>query len=399
MIASPPRHISDAGPDAKPDASRAFGIYVHWPFCVSKCPYCDFNSHVATEAVDGGLWADALVREFETLLTQHETLGAPSSIFFGGGTPSLMPPSGVAAILDAIAKRCHLPADVEITLEANPESASLASLQGFRAAGINRLSLGVQSLDDASLRALGRPHDAATALAAINAARKCFQRVSFDLIYARPYQSLSLWRRELTRALGRDVGHLSLYQLTIEANTPYARWHSRGKLPLPDEETILAQMQLARDCCAEAGLPHYEISNHARAGEECRHNLLYWRYGFYLGVGPGAHGRLPGADKESGERIATEALADPARWLQQVRRCGHGLAKRHSLTPVQQAEERLLSGLRLREGVDAAAFPARIVQRRDALVAQGLLWHKRERIGCTRRGERLLNHVLEQLLA
>ena len=391
MIASPPQHSADE--------RHAFGVYVHWPFCVSKCPYCDFNSHVAAGAVDGGLWADALVREFETLLVQQETLGAITSIFFGGGTPSLMPPSSVAAILDAIGKHRPLPADVEITLEANPESASLASLQGFRAAGVNRLSLGVQSLDDASLRALGRPHDTATALSAIAAARKCFQRVSFDLIYGRPQQSDSLWRRELSRALGQDVGHLSLYQLTIEPNTPYARWHSRGKLPLPDEETLLAQMQLARECCADAGLPHYEISNHARPGEECRHNLLYWRYGFYLGIGPGAHGRLPGADKESGERIATEALADPARWLQQVRQCGQGLAQRHSLTPAQQAEERLLSGLRLREGMDMADFPSQTSEKRDDLVTQGLLWHKGERIGCTPRGERLLNHVLEQLLA
>ena len=396
MPACPPARAPE------PPARAPFGIYIHWPFCVSKCPYCDFNSHVAGAPVDHALWADMLTRELDTLLAEQEGPRHATSVFFGGGTPSLMSPRSVAAVLDAVERRCHLQADAEITLEANPESASPAALQGFRAAGVNRLSLGVQSLDDAALRALGRPHDSAAALAAVRAAQKCFRRVSLDLIYARPRQTLAQWRRELARVLQEDIGHLSLYQLTIEPGTPYARWHESGRLTPPGEQEALAQLRLARDLCAEAGLPHYETSNHARPGEECRHNLLYWRYGFYAGIGPGAHGRLPG--RRNGERIATETLRDPARWLRQVRERGHGLAQRQRLTPAQQADELLLMGLRLREGVDIRrlAPPNGSGQRQLRLrepLAEGLLWRRGERIGCTPRGEPVLDSLLPRLLA
>lgn len=380
----------------------SFGVYIHWPFCVSKCPYCDFNSHVAAEAVDFDLWTNALIAELDAILVEQEQLsGNPVSVFFGGGTPSLMSPGSVAALLEFLAGRCGLDADVEISLEANPESVSAERLEDFRAAGVNRLSLGVQSLDDAALRALGRPHDAETALAAIRAGRKCFERFSFDLIYARPRQTISAWRRELARALAEDVGHLSLYQLTIEPDTPYARWHERGHLRMPAESEALAQLEISRELCSQANLPAYEISNHARIGEECRHNLLYWRYGFYVAVGPGAHGRLPGT--RPGERIATEMIRDPAQWLDHVRRFGRGLASRETLSPDQQGDEMMLMGLRLREGVDLMRYDRLVSggmdrERLESLVEEGLLWRTKERIGCTTRGLAVLDDILVQLL-
>lgn len=388
-------------PAAANARSVPFGMYIHWPFCVSKCPYCDFNSHVAPR-INDNLWRDMLIRECETLLARFETLGNPTSIFFGGGTPSLMPPKTVAAILNAIGKFRHLDADVEISLEANPESVQEDRLREFRAAGVNRLSIGVQSLDDAALRALGRPHDSAMALAALEAARRCVPRVSADLIYARPRQTLAQWRDELDRILQEEISHISLYQLTIEPNTPYARWHASGKLALPAEETALEQWETARELCAEAGLPHYEISNHARPGEECRHNLLYWRYGFYLGVGPGAHGRLPGA--REGERIATENVRDPAAWCKQVATRGDGMERQEPLSAREQQEEMLMMGLRLREGVETrrlgffADAPERKT-RMESLLEDGLLWRERKRIGCTPQGERVLNGILAHLLA
>lgn len=380
----------------------SFGIYVHWPFCVSKCPYCDFNSHVDLDGVDVDLWTKALTAELDTVLREHENIpGEPVSVFFGGGTPSLMAPRNVAGILDFIAGCCGLGTGAEISLEANPESVSASKLKDFRAAGVNRLSLGVQSLDDAALKALGRPHDAAMAISAIGAARQCFERCSFDLIYARPGQDTSAWRSELARALAENIGHISLYQLTVEPDTPYARWQKSGRLRLPDDSVALAQLEIARELCSQAKLPSYEISNYARIGEECRHNLLYWRYGFYAGIGPGAHGRLPGA--RAGQRTATEMIREPAQWLDQVQRFGHGLTRRETLSATQQGDEMMLMGLRLREGVSLKRYNRLVSdgvnwERMKALVEDGLLWRTKERIGCTAQGQTVLDGILGYLL-
>ena len=282
---SPPASMPQAADDA------GFGVYVHWPFCASKCPYCDFNSHVRAGGIDEARFLRAYLREL-----QHWAALAPgrtvASIFFGGGTPSLMSAGTVGAILDAIGRLWAVEPGAEITLEANPSSVEAARFRGYRAAGVNRVSLGVQSLDDAELRALGRLHTAAEARAAIDVARSTFERFSFDLIYARPGQTLDAWRAELGQALALAGQHLSLYQLTIEPDTPFAALHARGKLIVPDGEAASALYEVTQEMTERAGLPAYEISNHAAPGEECRHNLLYWRYGEYAGIGPGAHGRV-----------------------------------------------------------------------------------------------------------
>jgi oxygen-independent coproporphyrinogen-3 oxidase len=320
---------------------------VHWPFCASKCPYCDFNSHVRAGGPDEARFLAALLRELA-----HWAELAPvrrvGSVFFGGGTPSLMRPATVGAIVDAIARHWPLADDAEITLEANPSSVEAARFRGYRAAGVNRVSLGVQSLDDGVLRSLGRLHTAAEALAAIAVARSTFNRFSFDLIYARPGQTLDAWRAELGRALALAGAHLSLYQLTIEPDTPFAALHARGKLKMPDGETAGAFYDLTQELTERAGLPAYEISNHAAPGEECRHNLLYWRYGEYAGIGPGAHGRVV----LDGRRQATATERNPERWAAQVESRGHGLAEVVPLTAAEQADEALLMGLRLAEGID-----------------------------------------------
>jgi len=329
----------------------AFGVYVHWPFCLSKCPYCDFNSHVSHVPVDEARFARALAAEIATTAAR---IGGRtvSTIFFGGGTPSLMQPATVGSILDAIARHWSIAPDVEVTLEANPTSVEATRFRGFRSAGINRVSLGVQALDDAALKALGRLHSAQEALQAVALARSIFQRFSFDLIYARPGQTPQAWAGELKCALGQTGEHLSLYQLTIEQNTPFATLHAAGKLVLPDDEKARALYDTTQTVCASAGLPAYEISNHARPGAECRHNLIYWRAQEYAGIGPGAHGRLEIAT----ERRATATEKQPGSWLARVETLGHGVVSDEALTPEQVADEFLLMGLRLAEGIDAARY-------------------------------------------
>ncbi len=329
----------------------AFGVYVHWPFCRSKCPYCDFNSHVSHRTIDQPRFARAYAAEIAA--TAARTPGRTvSSVFFGGGTPSLMAPATVAAVLDAVARHWRVADDVEVTLEANPTSVEATHFAGYRAAGINRVSLGVQALDDAGLTALGRTHSADEALAAVAIARRHFERYSFDLIYARPGQTPAEWRAELTRAIGQAGGHLSLYQLTIEPDTPFAALHAGGKLAIPDEDLARDLYDVTQEVCAIAGLPAYEVSNHARPGAECRHNLVYWCGHEYAGIGPGAHGRL----HIDGIRRATATEPRPATWLGLVERQGHGLTSDAPLSRGEQADEFLLMGLRLAEGVDLARF-------------------------------------------
>jgi putative oxygen-independent coproporphyrinogen III oxidase len=333
------------------DTATAFGVYIHWPFCLSKCPYCDFNSHVRHAAVDQARFVRAFAAEIAA--TAARVPGRTvSTIFFGGGTPSLMQPATVGAILDAIARHWTIAPDVEVTLEANPTSVEAARFRGYRAAGVNRVSLGVQALDDSALRELGRMHSAAEALDAVAIARTTFERYSFDLIYARPGQTPQAWAAELERALTEAGEHLSLYQLTIEQDTPFALLHAAGKLVVPDDDTARALYDTTQAVCARAGLPAYEISNHARPGAESRHNLVYWRAHEYAGIGPGAHGRLD----IDGERRATATEKRPESWLMRVEARGHGLVADEALTREQIADEFLLMGLRLAEGIDPARY-------------------------------------------
>jgi oxygen-independent coproporphyrinogen-3 oxidase len=328
-----------------------FAVYVHWPFCLSKCPYCDFNSHVRHGGVDETRFLRAFASELAA--AAERTPGRTvSTIFFGGGTPSLMQPATVQAILDSIGKHWSVAADVEVTLEANPTSVEATRFRGYRTAGVNRVSLGVQALDDASLKELGRLHSAREALDAVAIARSIFERYSFDLIYARPRQTLDAWGAELKRAIAEAAEHLSLYQLTIEPETPFFGLHKAGKLALPDEDLGRDLYDLTQSICAAAGLPAYEISNHARPGAECRHNLVYWRGHDYAGVGPGAHGRLT----IDGRRYATETEKRPEAWLARVEGHGHGLIVDEKLTAGEQADELLLMGLRLAEGIDLSRY-------------------------------------------
>ncbi len=332
--------------DVQPD--EPFALYVHWPFCVSKCPYCDFNSHVR-ESVDQAAWRDALLTDLahEARALPGRTLG---SIFFGGGTPSLMPPATVAAIIDAAAGHWKIAPDVEITLEANPSSVEAAKFADLAAAGVNRVSLGLQALDDATLAFLGRAHSVNEGLAALDTAQAAFGRVSFDLIYARPDQTPQAWDAELDRAMSLGTEHLSLYQLTIEPGTKFATLFQQGKLVPLDNDAAADMFESTRARLSAAGLPAYEISNHARPGAESRHNLTYWRYGDYAGVGPGAHGRRDG--------VATVRHKKPENWLNAVTRNGHGTQSEDALPPLDRAREALLMGLRLREGVDVARIAA-----------------------------------------
>jgi oxygen-independent coproporphyrinogen-3 oxidase len=331
----------------------AFGIYVHWPFCLSKCPYCDFNSHVRHATIDEDRFARAFAREIETTAARAPDRRV-TSIFLGGGTPSLMRPQTVGSILDAIGKHWRVAPDVEVTLEANPTSVEATRFGGYRSAGVNRVSLGVQALDDASLKALGRLHSAREALDAVAIARNNFERYSFDLIYARPDQTPDMWAGELKLAITEAAEHLSLYQLTIEPETPFAALHAAGRLKTPDEATARALYDVTQEVCDAHGLRAYEISNHARAGAECRHNLVYWRGEEYAGIGPGAHGRLD----IDGTRHAIATEKRPETWLMRVEATGHGVITDDELNSEERADEFLLMGLRLAEGIDPARYAA-----------------------------------------
>ena len=380
----------------------ALAVYVHWPFCLAKCPYCDFNSHVATD-ISHAQWRQALIAELNHFAneTNSRTVG---TVFFGGGTPSLMEPETVAGIIACIGTLWRLSDDAEITLEANPTSVELARFGAFRDAGINRVSLGVQSLEDSALAFLGRGHSAAEAIDAVKLAARLFPRFSFDLIYARPGQSVAEWRAELGRALEFVGDHLSLYQLTIEVGTPFDTLRRRGVLTSPDPDHGAALYEITQRITEDAGLPGYEISNHARAGAESRHNLAYWRSGEYVGVGPGAHGRLI----QGGRTIATCQRRQPQPWLRAVEENGHGTEERAIISDPDRINEILMMGLRLKEGVARGRFRSQtgvdIVEaldhtRMEALIEGGFLVLDPDRLWATPEGCQRLNAVLATLLA
>lgn len=374
-----------------------FGLYLHWPFCASKCPYCDFNSHVAAE-IDQSRWRAAYLREIERVgaETQGRVL---NTVFFGGGTPSLMDPALVAAILDKVRATWPMGNDAEITLEANPGSVEAGRFRGYRDAGVTRVSMGVQALNDADLRRLGRLHSASEARAAFDVARGTFDRVSFDLIYARQGQTPEAWASELREALGMAIDHLSLYQLTIEEGTAFAARHAAGGLRgLPGEDSAADMYHLTQEICEAAGMPAYEVSNHARDGAESRHNLIYWRYGDYAGIGPGAHGRLT----LGGVRHATETGLAPLRWLEMAE-AGNGETVREPLALKDQAAEYLLMGLRLAEGISQARLAALAgteleAKAVDDLQDLGLIVQDGDRLRATRDGRAVLNGVIRALM-
>ena len=381
--------------------AEPLALYIHWPFCLSKCPYCDFNSHVA-DAIDNDRWRAALLRELD-----HAADTLPgrvvTSVFFGGGTPSLMAPGTAAALLDRVAERWAVD-DAEITLEANPTSVEAGRLADFRAAGVNRVSLGVQALDDDALKFLGRGHDASEAVAAVELAARLFPRWSIDLIYARPGQGVAAWRAELSRALDLVGDHISVYQLTIERGTPFFAAHRDGVFDLPDQDGGRALYDETQTVLAEAGLPAYEISNHARRGSESRHNLAYWRYRDYAGIGPGAHGRVT----VDGALFATERLRAPEAWLAAVEADGHGTRVNEPVGPARRAEEMLMMGLRLDEGVDRAAFERRAGQPLDnaldreaaaRLATAGLIENDSAGLRLTAAGRPVLDAILAALIA
>ena len=368
-------------------------LYVHWPFCVSKCPYCDFNSHVRSQ-IDQNEWREALLADLahEAKLLSGRTL---TSMFFGGGTPSLMEPATVAALIEAAQEHWPAADDIEITLEANPNSVEAARFADLAAAGVNRLSLGLQSFDDGSLQFLGRAHSAAEGLAALEIAQKHFPRVSFDLIYALPGDTEASWSATLQRALAFGTTHLSLYQLTIEPGTRFASMVARRDFDPLDSDTAATLYELTDELTSAAGLPSYETSNHASAGAESRHNLTYWRYGDYAGIGPGAHGRRLGA--------RTVRHKKPENFLSALRRNGHAIAEEAPLSAREAADEALVMGLRLREGIDASAIerrsgvPALDWQRVDRLVASGHLERNGTRIATTAAGRLLLDTILAEI--
>jgi oxygen-independent coproporphyrinogen-3 oxidase len=333
------------------DRTPGFGVYIHWPFCAAKCPYCDFNSHVRHQPVDQERFARAFATELATMRGRSGPREV-TSIFLGGGTPSLMKPETVGAVLDAVAKNWTVPAGIEVTLEANPSSVEAERFRGYRAAGVNRVSLGVQALNDRDLKFLGRLHNVEEALHAIGLARDIFPRLSFDLIYARPGQTPDAWAAELEEAIDHAADHLSLYQLTIEEGTPFHALHAARKFAIPDDEHAAELYAVTQDITGARGLPAYEISNHARPGAESRHNLTYWRYGEYVGVGPGAHGRFV----EDGRRVVTITERMPETWANLVEAKGHGVIDGEVLTRSEEADEFLLMGLRLVEGIDLARY-------------------------------------------
>jgi putative oxygen-independent coproporphyrinogen III oxidase len=379
-------------------SSDAFGIYVHWPFCKAKCPYCDFNSHVRHEAVDSMSFARALGAELKWFAarTPGRTV---TSIFFGGGTPSLMPPEAVGHVLDTIGGLWSVSPDVETTLEANPTSIEAENFRGYRAAGVNRVSVGVQALNEDDLKALGRQHSSEEAIAAFRLASKIFPRVSFDMIYARPNQTPEAWRAELTRALAEQQGHMSLYQLTIEPGTAYFDLHERGRLVTPTDDRAADLYDLTQELTEQAGLANYEISNHAAPDQESRHNLLYWRYGEYAGVGPGAHSRL--ADGEN--RRALIAEKHPETWRALVLNQGHGIISDTVVPPADQASEYLLMGLRIAEGIDMDRYAALAGREIDSsklagMKSMGLIKRHGQRLMATADGRKLLNAVIAELV-
>jgi oxygen-independent coproporphyrinogen-3 oxidase len=375
-------------PQPAPDRLTSLALYVHWPFCVSKCPYCDFNSHVR-EDVDQAAWRDALLADLA-----HEAAVGPrrplSSIFFGGGTPSLMPPATVAALIDAAERHWGFLPGIEITLEANPSSVEAARFADLAGAGVNRASLGLQALDDRALHFLGRAHDVSEGLAALDTAQARFDRVSFDLIYARPGQSEAAWRAELEQALAFGTSHLSLYQLTIEPGTRFATLVARGDLTPADADHAATLFELTRAMTSADGIPAYEISNHARPGQESRHNLTYWRYAEYLGVGPGAHGRRGG--------MATVRAKKPENWLARIAGQGNGIEVEDPLDPATRGMEALLMGLRLEEGVPleriAGAYDPAAV---DRLARHGLIERTSERLRVLGPGMLLLDGILAEI--
>ena len=376
---------------------RPFGVYVHWPFCARKCPYCDFNSHVR-EQYDDMRWARGIARELKAVAElQGSNRPEVRSVFFGGGTPSLMGGAAAGHVLEAIAANWTVAGDVEVTLEANPNSVEQGRFRDYRAAGVNRISIGVQALNDADLRALGRLHGADEAKAAVRLAAGIFPRATFDLIYARPGQSLGAWESELREALSFGTEHLSLYQLTIEPGTAYATLARQGQLILPDEEVGAAMFERTQELSAAAGLPAYEVSNHARSGAESRHNLTYWHYDDYAGVGPGAHGRLTVGK----QRLASQAERLPEKWLGAVENAGSSLSLTE-INPLEGAEEHLLMAVRLTDGLDLATYRARwgiepspdVVAR---LQRQGLIAITDNRLAATAAGRLVLNSVIREL--
>jgi oxygen-independent coproporphyrinogen-3 oxidase len=394
-----PSSSPPAGPSVNPDAA-GFGVYIHWPFCASKCPYCDFNSHVRAGGIDQARYLAAFRRE---LAYVRDTIGPRrvGSIFIGGGTPSLAEVSTIAGLLEGIARLWVIEGDAEITLEANPSSVEADRFSGYRSAGVNRVSLGLQALRDGDLRRLGRLHTVAEGKSAVKIAARMFSRSSFDLIYARPEQTLASWRDELSEALDMAAGHVSLYQLTIEEGTPFAALHAGGKLAVPDGDLATEFYELTGALTSARGLRAYEVSNYAAPGEESRHNLLYWRYGEYGGIGPGAHGRIIAA----GERLATTTERLPERWLERVETAGHGFTTATALSRSEQADEALLMGLRIDEGVDldrlagiGGVTPAKAAL--DDLVGLGLLTTNGDhRLRTTTRGRMVLNEIVARLSA
>ena len=376
----------------------ARALYIHWPFCLKKCPYCDFNSHVRA-SVDHDLWQRAMLAD---MAREAECAGGErlESIFFGGGTPSLMPPALVARLLAEAERLWGFAPGIEITLEANPSSVEAAKFADLALAGVNRVSLGLQALDDAALCFLGRLHSADEGLAALEVAQAHFARVSVDLIYARPGQSAAAWQAELTRALALGTGHMSLYQLTIEEGTRFATDVRQGTFtPLPDDPAA-DLFTLTRTMMNAAGLPAYEVSNHAKPGEESRHNLTYWRYQDYAGIGPGAHGRRGG--------VATTRHKKPENWLAAIERQGDGIAEARALGVEEQAAEALLMGLRLAEGIDPQALTERFQMGTQAMLEaravaqyqrQGLVWQKGARVGVSEAGMLVLNSLIAELVA
>lgn len=375
-----------------------FGLYVHWPFCQAKCPYCDFNSHVAAR-VDQHRWAEAFERE----IARHVTWTGGRvlrSIFFGGGTPSLMEPETVARVLSAARAAWPLANDCEITLEANPTSVDATRFAGYAEAGVNRISMGIQALNDDDLRRLGRLHTVDEAMAAFSVARSVFDRVSFDLIYARQDQTVEAWREELSRALEMAVDHLSLYQLTIEEGTAFGDRFAAGRLRgLPDEDRAADMWEVTQEVSVKAGYPAYEISNHARPGAECRHNLIYWKSGDYVGVGPGAHGRLT----RGGARFATETPLTPAAWLEQVERTGTGEALHEELDAGDRLAEFLMMGLRLTEGIPETRLAElggyRLARNINSLIDMSLLERCNGHLRASQSGRPVLNSVLRELIS